>query len=376
MKKIGLVTIVDYKNYGNRLQNYAAQQVLRTIGCEVTTIVNKPANKVDGKVNKKFVDRLKGKSFSDLVRIVMNRINRNKHQKAFNKKVKAFKNFSSMNINESDFIISVDLIPENLGNNFDYFVVGSDQVWNPIYRKGSGIDFLEFAPQKKRVAYAPSFGIAEIPDEYIEKYTKWLSEFNCLSVREDAGSEIIKNLTNREASVLVDPTVMLTKDEWLKIAKPHKLKPSNQFLLTYFLGEIPKEVKQLIGKLSREYKLEVVNLGSYEQLERYAADPSEFIDYINTSDIFLTDSFHGAVFSIILEKQFIVFNRVSKVPSMNSRIDTLLTKFKFLDRKWEAVKNSEDYFGADFLHTGPIFEKEKSKAYEYLRDALYIEEVR
>jgi len=374
LKKVGLVTIVDYKNYGNRLQNYAAQQVLRSIGCEVTTIVNKPANKADGKVNKKFVDKLKGKSFSDLVRIVINRINRNKHEKAFNNKVQAFKSFSSRNINESDFIIKVDLIPENLGESFDYFIVGSDQVWNPIYRKGSPIDFLTFAPQNKRVAYAPSFGIAEIPDKYISQYTKWLSEFNHLSVREDAGADIIKNLTSREASVLVDPTVMLTKDEWLSIAKPHKLKPNTPFLLTYFLGEVPKEVKGLISKLSTKYKLEVVNLGSYEQIERYAADPSEFIDYVNSSNIFLTDSFHGAVFSIILEKQFIIFDRVTKVPSMNSRIDTLLTKFSLINRKWESVKQSQDYFGADFSHTGPIFEYERSKAYSYLKNALNIED--
>lgn len=167
---------------------------------------------------------------------------------------------------------------------------------------------------------------------------------------------------------------MLTKEEWLRIAKPHKSKPSNQFLLTYFLGEIPKEVKVLISKLSSEYKFEVVNLGSYEQIDRYAADPSEFIDYINSSSIFLTDSFHGAVFSIILEKQFIVFDRVSKVPSMNSRINTLLTKFELMDRKWDSVKQSQNYFGVDFSHTGPIFEKERLKACEYLKNALNIKD--
>lgn len=95
---------------------------------------------------------------------------------------------------------------------------------------------------------------------------------------------------------------------------------------------LPKDVKELINTLSKEYNLDVVNLGSYEQIERYDADPSEFIDYINSSQIFLTDSFHGAVFSIILKKQFIVFERISKVPSMNSRIDTLLTKFKIMNR--------------------------------------------
>ncbi|MGI6382041.1 MAG: polysaccharide pyruvyl transferase family protein [Tissierellaceae bacterium] len=374
MKKIGLVTIVDYKNYGNRLQNYATQQVLSSMGCSVTTILNKPIKKAEENVKKNFVERVKGKKIIDLFKLVITYKKRKQQQEAFNKKVVAFKRFSNKYINESNFIITVDMIPENLGERFDYFVVGSDQVWNPIFRKGSGIDFLEFAPQHKRISYAPSFGIAEIPNEYVAKYKNWLSEFNYLSVREDAGAKIIKILTDREAIVLVDPTVMLTKDEWIRIAKPHKMKPSNQFLLTYFLGEITKEVEDLIHKLSRKFNLEVVKLGSYEQIERYDADPSEFIDYINSSNIFLTDSFHGAVFSIILEKQFIVFNRVSKVPSMSSRIDTLLNKFKLIDRKWDYVKESKDYLGVDFSHTGPIFEYERTKAYKYLRNALDIED--
>lgn len=372
MKKVGLITIIDYKNYGNRLQNYAGQQVLKSLGCDVVTIVNKPLqSKVSGKRN--IAKLLKDKSFQDIVRKAISVINKKKRKSAFDNKLKSFKEFSKKYINESSYIISEGAVKNNLGDEFDCFIVGSDQVWNPIYRKGSSIDFLTFSPRGKRIAYAPSFGVSAIPVEYKEDYKEWIAEFKALSVREDAGANIIKNLTNREASVLVDPTVMLTKEEWLSISEPHKLKPKTPFLLTYFLGEIPKEVKSLISKLSTKYKLEVVNLGSYEQIERYAADPSEFIDYINSANIFLTDSFHGAVFSIILEKQFIVFNRVSKVPSMNSRIDTLLTKFNLMDRKWESVKQSQDYFGADFSHTGPIFEYERSKAYSYLNIALDIE---
>jgi hypothetical protein len=373
LKKIGLVTIVDYKNYGNRLQNYAAQQVIKSLGCDVITIVNKP---LESKVSRKrnIVRLLKDKSFQDIVRKVISIINKMKRKRAFDNKVKNFKEFSKKYISESDYTISEGAVKSNLGLEFDYFVVGSDQVWNPIYRKGSSIDFLTFAPNEKRISYAPSFGVSDIPGDFKDDYKMWLTEFKALSVREDAGADIIKNLTNREARVLVDPTVMLTKNEWLRIAKPHKLKPRNSFLLTYFLGEIPKEVKELIRTLSKECNLEVVSLGSYEQIERYAADPSEFVDYINSSHIFLTDSFHGAVFSIILEKQFIVFNRVSKVPSMNSRIDTLLNKFKLIDRKWEYVKQSQDYLGADFSHTDQIFEYERSKAYKYLRSALDLED--
>ena len=373
LKKIGLVTIVDYKNYGNRLQNYAGQQVLKSLGYDVITIVNKPLkNKASRKRN--ILKLLRGKSIDDIVRKALRVMDRKKRKSAFENKVERFKQFSNTYIQESNFIISADSVPNNFENEFDYFVVGSDQVWNPNYRKGSPIDFLTFVPQEKRVAYAPSFGVATIPSEHTENYRKWLSEFKSLSVREDAGADIISDLTNREAVVLVDPTIMLTKKEWLDIAKAHILKPENPYLLTYFLGEIPKEVKALISMLSKKNNLEVVNLGSYEQIERYAVDPSEFIDYINSADIFLTDSFHGAVFSIILEKQFIVFNRVSKVPSMNSRIDTLLTKFSLIDRKWESVKLTQDYFGADFSHTVPIFEYERTKAYNYLKSALDIED--
>lgn len=316
---------------------------------------------------------MNGKNILDLVKIVTNRINRKNHQEVFNQKVAAFKKFTNENINISDFIITIESVPEYLGENFDYFVVGSDQVWNPIYRKGSSIDFLSFAPHEKRIAYAPSFGVSSIPNCFTKDYKKWITEFKALSVREDAGADIIKKLTNREAKVLVDPTVMLTKEEWLNVAKQHKFKPENPYLLTYFLGEVSKDVKSLIRKVSKKYNLEVVNLGSYNQLERYAADPSEFVDYINSSHIFLTDSFHGAVFSIIFEKQFIVFNRVSKVPSMNSRIDTLLNRFNLLDRKWDYIKQSQDYLGTDFSHTDQIFEDERSKTYEYLINALNIE---
>lgn len=374
MKTIGLVTIVDYKNYGNRLQNYAAQETLKSLGCEVTTIVNKPIKRKNDTKDRNLMDKLKGVTLKDLSVKIKNRMNRRQYLLAFDKKVNAFKAFSQEYITESDFTVAVDAVPDDLGERFDYFVVGSDQVWNPTYRKGSSIDFLTFAPSEKRIAYAPSFGVSTIPDEFKVDYKEWLAAFKALSVREDAGAEIIKSLTGREAEVLVDPTVMLTKEEWLKIAKPHHLKPNHPYLLTYFLGEVPKEVKALIQALAKDNNLEVVNLGSYDQIKRYDVDPNAFIDYVEGSAIFLTDSFHGAVFSIIFEKQFIVFDRVSKTSSMHSRIDTLLAKFNLRDRKWDQIKQSKDYFGASFMHTGPKFEEERSKGYDYLKHVLDIKD--
>ncbi|SFF09044.1 polysaccharide pyruvyl transferase family protein [Trichococcus pasteurii] len=375
MKKIGLVTIVDYTNYGNRLQNYAAQQVLESIGFDVTTIINKPDERKDEQTKRNLFEKIKGSSLTELNKKMIHRINRKRNQKALEKKSESFKVFTKKNIKESDFTITDNSVPEDLNKNFDYFVVGSDQVWNPIFRKGSTIDFLTFAPKNKRIAYAPSFGISEIPESYREKYRKWILEFEHLSVREDAGAKIIEDMTNRKALVIVDPTLMLKKEEWLAASKVSKLKPEKPFLLTYFLGELSKEIKDLINSISIDNDLEIVKLGSYEEIKRYATDPGEFIDYINSSSIFLTDSFHGVVFSVLLEKPFVVFNRIGEEPSMNSRIDTLLSKFKLDNRKWENVKQTRKYFNVDFTHTEPILIDERNKAYKYLKNALEITEV-
>jgi len=372
MKKVGLVTIIDYKNYGNRLQNFAAQQVLESLGCDVVTLLNNPYKNIVHK--RSIMERLKGKSFFDIVQAINNRIKKIKTNSINIEKEKALKEFSYININESDFILSADSIPENLGERFGYFVVGSDQVWNPTFRNGSCIDFLTFAPQNKRIAYAPSFGISEIPIEYHKDYKKWLSEFSNLSVREDAGAKIIKDLTGRNAIVLIDPTLMLSKEEWLNVSKPSLLKPDKPFILTYFLGELSKETKGFIKSLSKDDNLEIVNLGNYKDIKRYATSPSEFIDYINSSSIFLTDSFHGVVFSILMEKPFVVFDRIGNIPSMNSRIDTILGKFNLTKRKFNHAKTPSDYLEIDYSHVPSILERERQRTIDYLKEALNIKD--
>lgn len=253
-----------------------------------------------------------------------------------------------------------------------YFVIGSDQVWNPYYRYGSPIDFLTFAPKYKRIAYAPSFGISSIPDEYIEDYKLWLSEMDSLSVREEVGAKIIKKLTGKDSIVLVDPTIMLSKEKWLSVSKSSVNKPQNKYLLTYFLGEVSQKKRKRIRKIASDNKLEIVNLAYIKDKDRYATDPGEFIDYINSATVFLTDSFHGAVFSILMEKPFIIFERDEKIPSMNSRIDTLLSTFNLKSRKWENILGNDDIFNVDYSHVTPILEFERNKALNYLKEALHI----
>ncbi len=368
-KKIGILTLNGYVNYGNRLQNYALQTVLENFGFDVTTIrVNR-----DVKVN--LSDRLKKVSN---INEFMDKIKRRLHH-FYNKDVirvrkEIFKKFSYEYINETKKIILSNQEAKELNKEFDYFITGSDQVWNPNNLHGTSYFFLTFADKKKRISYAPSFGISYIEEEDKKNYKNWLLDMASLSVREESGADIIKELVGLEAPVLVDPTLLLTKDDWLKISKESKYKPEKQYILTYFLGDVADEYKKQIDSIAKKNHLVVVNLGNIKEKDIYLTGPSEFIDLVNNCKLMCTDSFHGTVFSIILERPFIVYERRGTT-SMYSRIDTLLNKFDLSSRKMKNVSDGS-VFEVDFSHMQEKSNAERSKSFNYLKNALEIEEIK
>lgn len=378
MDKVAIITINDYNNYGNRLQNYATQEVLKSIGLSVKTIITDveyeehSSNNKNSLVSKLF--KLKNMPTKMLCKKIKDKAWYKIHKQHINdsikKRLERFKEFTKNNICETNYHISQSNISKALADEFDYFIVGSDQVWNPTFRYGCSIDFLTFAPTYKRIAYAPSFGVDEIPSKYVENYSRWLSEMHRLSVREESGAKVIKKLTDREAQVLIDPTLMLSKEKWLSISKKDEFKPNGKFLLTYFLGDISEETKKEIKQISMRNKLSIVNLGSIKDIKRYKVGPSEFIDYINSASVLFTDSFHGCVFSILFGTPFVVLERMGDLASMNSRIDTLLKTFKLDDRRKCNIGFDGQIFHADYQHVSTTLENEREKAIDYLKEAL------
>lgn len=384
MKKAAIITLNGYFNYGNRLQNYAVQEVLESLGFSTETVlINKPLTENNSTMAKlirksrRLVTMSPTKTFWIANAKLQYYVNKKKIDALDAERTQAFKQFSLKNIIEVDHGLKDNSSPPDLANLYDYFISGSDQVWNPNYIRGSSTYFLAFAPKEKRVAYAASFGVSEIPDEYKGLYSKWLSEMHRISVREKAGAEIVKELTGRDAVVLVDPTMMLSKEKWLSLAKPADAKPAGKYLLTYFLGQKTKTTKLKIEEIASTYGLTVVNLADSKEPERYTADPAEFIDYINSASLVCTDSFHGAVFSILMEKPFIVFKRYElggTAPSMYSRINTLLRTFKLEGRKAENIANLSNVLDVDYSHVAPILKHERQKAIDYLKEALGVDE--
>lgn len=345
MKKIAIVTI-ESPNYGNRLQNYALQQVLLSMGYSVKTLHR--------------VHQPKGMMASV----------RRCFQEILQTKAAKFRHFDS-NIDFSEITIGRDDYPEDLRERFDYFISGSDQVWNPHYYFAAGnCDFLNFAEPDQRVSYGASFGVSIIPEDKKTVFARYLNDFKAISVREHQGAEIVRELTGRDAEVVLDPTLLLSQDAWRRVMRKTREAPAGNYALVYALGEKNQRFLDKIESLSKDYK--IFDACALQTNGRaLPIGPAEFLYLIQNASIILTDSFHASVFSIIFQKPFITFNRTGL--EINSRIETLA--------QMAGMEQCMNQFGdlvceesQNFEMTEELLENEKEKSIAFLRRALYTQE--
>lgn len=350
-KKVAIITICDNSNYGNRLQNYALHRVISNLGVDSVTLWDKKENTIREQI-KLFIKKI----------VPTGNIDRNKYTK--------FQEFTRNRINN----YYIDLNDLNkINDKFDYFIVGSDQIWNYNFGHAKDKDFLKFSDYNKTISYAPSFGISNIDEEWKEKIYEGVNHIKYLSVRENRGSEIIKELTNRDAQVVLDPTLLLSKSEWCEIQKKPKNMIKEKYILTYFLGEKSEKLKFEIDKISIENNLKIINLYDIEDEKFYACGPSEFLYLFNHAELVLTDSFHACVFSMIFNKSFYVFDRNSKeIKSMNSRLDTLLSTFKQDQRKVNTLDGIKDVFECDYSESYEVLKVKQKESMDFLKNALGI----
>ncbi len=254
-------------------------------------------------------------------------------------------------------------------------LLGSDQVWNANLGGLREVDLLDFCRNEQKISFSASFGINEIPENKKEFAKSKLQTFKAISVREDAGKQIIEELTNRrDVEVLVDPTMLLTADEWDNVSKkPQQLNElkSDKYILNYFLGELPPKWRDEINRIAKENNCEIINILD-KTSSFYQTGPSEFLYLEKNAFLVCTDSFHSSVFSIIYDTPFVVFNRQQKgVKSMNSRIDTLLSKFKLEERRF-SNEITEDLLKCNYIEAKQILKQEQEKSINFLRKALDI----
>lgn len=359
MKKIGLVTIFDREpNYGNKLQNYAAVQILSQLGFKVDTVVTTPQENVIEMYIKQMFNKILGGKISD-------------YQEEWIKRC----NFGLFNYKYLSPVYSL-LKGKIISEQYDFFAIGSDQVWNPLWLDGikKSAFFLDFADKDKKICISPSFGVDEIPMDLQEYYREKLLTFNNLSVREKAGVDIVRQLIGKTPEVLIDPTMMLEANQWSRIAKkPRKVNFDKPYVLTYFLGGRSEKINSDIDEILKERDYSIYHLLDKSQPEVFVSGPSEFIYLISHASLVLTDSFHACVFSFIFDIPFLVYQRQNSEANMMSRITTLLGTFD-LERKYVDSGLANDLFECDYRNGFVILENERKRMNNFIRKSLEINE--
>lgn len=389
IKKIGIAAVTYKENFGSALQTYATQYTLEKMGYDARIFEIKGVHR---QIHIKKLLYYLGRMFDpvEFKYLVANLKSRSRKSASASSDQYA----QDMNIRKqvyADFNTRWNkMLPMVKGwgglskqaAGMDAVVVGSDQLWRPSNIVG-GYFTLEFVPnQVKKIAFSTSFGVPELPKHLHKHAKKFLSRINHISVRENSGANIVKQECGREATVVCDPTMMLTAEDWLHIqdTKPFA---DGKYILMYLMGDNPEQ-RGFVKKLSEKTGCRIIGLLhgatyiSYDEdvvdEKPYNVGPSEFVNLIRNAEYVCTDSFHCCVFSILNSTKFFAFRRWpdgSKF-SANDRLYTLLG-FTGLSRR--LIKGSEDVESciADVIDFDTALAKVAEKremSMKYLQNAL------
>ncbi len=401
----GILTFHHAHHYGAQLQAFALMKAIMDQGvdCEIINYVRK--------------DTIEGSSLfkrKPSVRSLLSNVDTLLNYAKLKKRYDRFEGFinDEMKLSEK-FYPTYDALRADAPK-YDAYVCGSDQIWNPLIFEDKTFDpafFADFAKSGRRIAYAPSFGISSIPENRRELLKKYLEKFDCLSARERQGEKIIRELTGRDASTVLDPTLLLTGEAWNAYSSaPIFTEP---YILCYFITSGVK-YKDFVQAIQEKYKLPVVSLcGSRRTVPQTRhsvldAGPKGFLRLFADASVICTDSFHGTVFSINFEKEFFCFKSIEDAKArdkglaavkmgntertertetrkraettVNSRLHNILERLGLLSRLFSHTMDPQEFrnrieedaalIDYDSAHT--TLRREREKSIRYLRDSLQL----
>lgn len=339
-KKIGCVICYtkNHNNYGTSLQAYAMLRKIQQLGYDVEVI-----NYIkDLSFMQKFIYVCNAYLCGELKKIFRNRtIEQCKKEhpdyaeglRIRTEAVNAYKNKKLLSFFHDYH--GYEALHEG-SKLYDSVVVGSDQVWTPLSLPNKYFNLLFVDDKVRKIAYASSFGVSDIPKFQQKATGAYLDRFFIIGVREQRGKELVDTLSHQTATVVADPTLLLTREEWeqeIADARPNEASP---YIFCYLLSE-NKDARIQALSLSRKTGLRIITIRHMEQYRSidesigdfapYEVDPNDFIKYISKATYVCTDSFHCSVFSALFHRQFMTFYRTASMShnSRNSRIDSLFS---------------------------------------------------
>lgn len=369
MKKVGIITMHKVLNYGSALQAYALQYIIEKQGYNVELIDYTYPNKYHLSLRKgpSFIK----KALMFILHFCLGFPER-KQKKQFDKFYQQYFKLSRIYSSKEDI--------NNEPPTYDIYVTGSDQVWNPYYIGHDTTFMLSFVKSNaKRLSYSASFATNNLSSNIKSIFKQHLEKYSSLSVRESQGNNILQELLGREAQVVLDPTLLLTKNEWIEIGKTSNLKFNKPYILVYILGYSLNPypyVIEVIEDAQKKLNMEVVILSLSNLKMRFrknvrrinGAAPQDFINLFANASLVITDSFHGTAFSINLERDFI-----SIVNDKKSSDDRVLNLLNLVNAKEKALKIGSRYpnnFNTNSTEIRSNLESLRELSMNYLKNAL------
>lgn len=363
--KISLITLHRITNFGSLLQTYATQTFIEKLGHSVEVVDFVP----EGITFKRAVFPKNNNSIlKKLIRLIPLLLVNGIQFRMVDRFMKKYIHVTKQRYYSFEELLQD--VPEA-----DIYISGSDQVWN-TQNNNPAEDikayYLCFAPNnKKKVAYAGSFGRTKFDEMEAKQIAEWLNCYDAISVREDTALKTLEDLGINKGVHVVDPTLLLEKEEWLSFCR---LKPPKyKYVFVYNLNR-NKTLEKLARKIAKKKGLKIVNFADtlefiFGAKNKMFNTPLDFLNYIAHADFVVTDSFHGTAFSLNFERQFVSL----PAPKYNSRLESILRKTNLINERF--VKTVEEGLLAsertiDYATVNQILDNERKKSKEYLKEAF------
>ena len=367
--RIGILTLPLHTNYGGILQAYALQTVLERMGHEVCLIEKRrkplrlPLWKTPLSYGKRILKNLTGHPFPIFYEQKINREDitiRQNTDKFINKYIKQR---------------MVDDFSEIKKTDFDVIVVGSDQIWRPKYFHEIEHAFLDFTEgwNIKRIAYAASFGtdIWEYTNVQTDHCKKFVKCFDDVSVREKSGVDLCREHLAVRAEHVLDPTMLLQKDDYIRLFENTNTPKSEGTLLNYILDETPEKVA-LINMIAKGKRLQPFRVNAVKDInqpieKRIAPSVEQWLHGFYDAEFVVTDSFHACVFSILFNKPFVAIGNAGRGIS---RFTTLLTLFGLKDRLIIDISEYSGNVSINWNKVNSLLNEYRRYSLDYLSECL------
>lgn len=385
-KKVGIVTLYHNNyNFGGLLQAYALPTAVKKylgISAEQIDYVFMPEQEPKTENEKYTV------SIMDFINTVGFLLFQRLEKSNLNKREKAFEQFMKY-IPHSDRVYGYDNICESL-KVYNTFICGGDQIWidckkMPWFRtEDSRVFTLRFVPDKeKKISYAPSMAVLELTEEFKKEFCIGVNRLDRVSVREKRSLPVLRKLTDKPVTVVVDPVLLLKDSDWLKEINYSEKK--EKYILCYLLSD-SIEQRKAATNLAKRLNCKIITFPHilhnivrkcdlfFGDIRDYSSGPREFIELIKNAEMVISDSFHACVFSMIFKTPFAVFerNKIGKNGNMNSRIYDFLEEYHLENQLVTTAELTEmkEIPKIDFTYAHEHWEKRRQESLKYLENAL------